>query len=275
MSEAQDLPPGVDPTVPSAGRLYDYYLGGTEYLEVDRLAGDKIFATVPELGDIVWSNRGFLQRASKQLAAEVGIRQFIDIGAGLPTRNNTHEAVQSVAPDASTVYVDNDPMILAHARSLLEGVDNTEFITGDLRDPDSVLGNPELRSLINFDEPVALMMAAVVHFVSDEADPWGLMKQYMNALTPGSYLCLSHITSDNVPPEGVAAFLSVYNNASENLYFRRRQDVERLFDGLELLPPYDGAEPGVTFTGFWGAEDPEAADSDGSRWGLCGVARKP
>jgi hypothetical protein len=275
MSDAEEVPPGVDPTVPSAGRLYDFYLGGTEHLEVDRVAAAHIRAKVPELEDIAWSNRGFLQRATRWLAAEAGIRQFIDIGAGLPTRNNTHEAAQKVAEDARTVYVDNDPMILAHARGLLVDAKNTTFITGDLRDPDAILDHPELRALIDLDQPVGLVLAAVVHFVSDEHDPWQLVKRYMSALAPGSYLVLSHITADKVSPAGVQAFLDVYANASEQGYFRTREEVTRFFDGLEFVPPYDGAPLGLTFTGLWGAEDPEAADSDGSRWGYCGVARRP
>ena len=275
MGELENIPPGVDPTKPSAGRLYDHYLGGTEYLEVDRIAADRIRAKVPELEDIVWSNRGFLQRASRWLAAEPGIRQFIDIGAGLPTRNNTHEAAQSVAPDARTVYVDNDPMILAHARSLLVGTKHTAFITGDLRQPEGILENPELRELIDLEQPTALVLAAITHFISDEQDPWGLVAGYMKALAPGSYLVLSHITNDKVSPEGVQAFVDVYKNASEELFFRSRAEIERFFDGIELVPPYPGAEPRVSFTGVWGSENPEEADSEGSRWGLCGVARKP
>ena len=274
MTTPEALPSGVDPTTPSAGRLYDYYLGGTEHLEIDRIAAERIRTAVPELEDIAWANRGFLQRSASWLAREAGIRQFIDIGAGLPTRNNTHEAAHSVAPDAHVVYADNDPMVLAHARSLLAGVDTATFIAGDLREPDALLDNPELRALIDLDQPVALMLAAVVHFVSDDDDPAGLLRRYMSAFAPGSYLALSHITGDHVSPQGVEAFLAVYSNSSTPGYFRSKAEVEKLFDGLELVPPYDGAPPGLTFTGLWGADDPEAADSEGSRWGYCGVARR-
>ncbi|GAA4984307.1 SAM-dependent methyltransferase [Actinopolymorpha pittospori] len=275
MSEPEAVPPGVDPTRPSAGRLYDYYLGGTEHLEIDRIAAERIRARMPELEDGAWANRGFLQRSARWMAAEAGIRQFIDIGAGLPTRNNTHEAVQSVALDAHTVYVDNDPMVLAHARSLLEGADNTGFIAGDFRAPDDVLGAPEVQALIDFDKPVGLMLIAVVHFVSDDSDPWALVRRYLDALAPGSHLSLSHITADRNRPEVVETFHEVYAAANEQVHFRSKPDVERFFDGLELVPPYEGAKEGVTYTGLWGADDPETADSDGSRWVYCGVARKP
>ena len=274
MAAADSIPPGVDPTRPSSGRLYDLYLGGTEHLEVDRKAADLIRAKVPELEDIAWANRGFLQRAATWLAAHAGVRQFLDIGAGLPTRNNTHEAVHSVAPDARVAYVDNDPMVLAHARSLLEGTDNTVFVTGDFREPEGILKNPEVRALIDFDQPVALILAAVVHFVLDEQRPYDHLRTYLDAFSPGSYLALSHITADRVPPEGAQAFLDVYNNSSSPGCFRTKSEVERLFDGLEFVAPFDGAGPGVTYAGLWGAEDTEAADSDGSRWIYCGVARR-
>ena len=274
MDETKNVPPGVDPTRPSAGRLYDYYLGGTEHFEVDRIAAEMLRAKVPELEDGAWANRGFLQRSASWLAGEAGIRQFIDIGAGLPTRNNTHEAVQKSTPDGRTVYVDNDPMVLAHAHALLENVDNTAYIGGDLREPEGILNNPELRALIDFDQPVGLMLVAVVHFISDDLDPWGLVGRYLDALPAGSYLALSHGTADRGSPEVVKTLREVYANANEQVHLRSKPDVERLFSGLELVPPYEGAEPSVTYLGLWGAEDPLAADSDGSRWAYCGVGRK-
>ncbi|HEY8457635.1 MAG TPA: SAM-dependent methyltransferase [Actinopolymorphaceae bacterium] len=269
------IPPGVDPTKPSAGRMYDYYLGGTEHFEVDRRAAEMVRAAAPELEDAAWANRGFLQRSARWLAAEAGIRQFIDIGAGLPTRNNTHEAVQAVAPDARVVYVDNDPMVQVHGKHLLANTPNTAFIGGDLRDPDGILNHPELRELIDFNQPVGLMLVSVVHFVSDERDPWGLIRRYMDAFPSGSYLSLSHGTTDKNSEEVAARVQKVYENASEQLYLRSREDIERFFEGLEIVPPYDGATPDLAHLGVWGAEDPEVADSEGSRWAYCAVARKP
>ena len=275
MSGAKVVPPGVDPTKPSAGRLYDYYLGGTEWFEVDRIAAEKVRAAAPYVEQAAWANRGFLQRAARWLAAEAGIRQLIDIGAGLPTRNNTHEAAQSVAPDAKVVYVDNDPMVWRHGQALLVNVENAVYIDGDLRDPDGVLNHPELRKLLNLSQPVGLMLVAVVHFLSDEQDPWGVVKRYMDALPSGSYLAISHGTEDRNDVRVANAVKNVYKNATEQLYLRSYDEVKRLFEGLELVPPYEGAKPDLTYLGLWGAEDPELADTEESRWGYCGVARKP
>jgi hypothetical protein len=269
------VPPGVDPTVPSAGRLYDYYLGGTEHFELDRKAAELVRMAAPELEDAAWANRGFLQRSAKWLAAEAGVRQFIDIGAGLPTRNNTHEAAQAGAPDVKTVYFDNDPMVIAHAKSLIADTPNTIFCSGDLRDPDSILDNPELRDLLDLSQPVALMLVAVVHFIADKDDPPGLVGRYMSALAPGSYLALSHGTTEKTSPVIAEQVREIYEKATEQLHLRSKAEIASLFTGLELVSPYEGAEPGLTHIGLWGAEDPEAADSDGSRWAFCGVARKP
>jgi hypothetical protein len=268
-------PVGVDTEKPSPARLYDYYLGGTHNFPVDREAGEKIRSALPELEDAAWVNRGFLGRAARWLAAEQGVRQFIDIGAGLPTQNNTHEAVHKVAPEARVLYVDNDPEVEAYARPLLRDVPTCTAITGDLRDPEGVLGHPETRRLIDFTEPVALLMVAVLHFIADDSDPWGIVARYRDALAPGSFLAISHGTADNQPPRPVQAIRDVYASAKEHVYFRTKSDVIRLFADWEIAPPYPGAEPAVTWIGYWGAEDPDAADSDGSRWSYAGVARKP
>lgn len=274
MIDAQRVPAGVDPTVPSPARLYDYYLGGENNFQADRDAAEKMRVLMPELSDAAWANRGFHQRAGRWMAAR-GVRQFIDIGSGLPTKGNTHEAVQKAAPGARVVYVDNDPMVTLHARGLLAGDGSTAFIEADLRDPDGMLGRPELRGLIDFGEPAGLLMTSVVHFVADDQDPWGLVARYVAAVAPGSYLALSHSTMDNLPPRMVQAGLELYARASQPLYPRTRAEVERFFARLQLVAPYDGAEPAVCHVGLWGAEDPEAADSDGSRVLYCGVARRP
>ncbi len=274
MNDAQRIPAGVDPTVPSPARLYDYYLGGENNFQVDRDAAEKMRVLMPELSDAAWANRGFHQRAARWMA-ERGIRQFIDIGSGLPTKGNTHEAVQKVAADARVLYVDNDPMVTAHAKGLLAGDGSTGFIEADLRDPDGLLGDPELRKLIDFGKPAGLLVTSVAHFVADDEDPCGLVARYMAAVAPGSYLALSHSTFDNLPPRMVQAGLELYARASQPLYPRSRAEVERFFDGLELVSPYDGADPAVCHVGLWGAEDPVAADSDGSRVLYCGVARRP
>ena len=270
----QEMPAGVDTGRASPARIYDYMLRGNNYFQVDRLAAEAILAIAPEIRDCAWSNRGFHQRAAKWIC-ERGVRQFIDIGSGLPTVGNTHDVVQRVDAGARVVYVDHDPMVLLHSRVLVDSGGTVGAICADLREPDAILDHPELRRLVDFREPVGLLMTAVLMFVSDTSDPWALVSRYLDALAPGSYLSLSHLTDDYKPPVAAEGFRSVFDGATEQLYFRSRAKVERFFAGLELVSPYEGAEPGVSFTGLWGAEDVELADSDGSRWLYCGVARKP
>jgi S-adenosyl methyltransferase len=270
----QEMPAGVDTGRASPARIYDYMLRGNNYFQVDRLAAERILAVAPETRDCAWSNRGFHQRAAKWICQQ-GVRQFIDIGSGLPTVGNTHDVVHKVDPAARVLYVDNDPMVLLHSRALIGGSQPFGAICADLREPDTVLDDPEVRRIIDFGEPVGLLMTAVMMFVSDASDPWALVSRYLGVLASGSYLALSHLTDDYKPPAAAEGFRSVFDNATEHLYFRSKAKVERFFDGLELVSPYEGAEPGVTFTGLWGAEDVELADSDGSRWLYCGVARKP
>jgi S-adenosyl methyltransferase len=274
MTEAE-APPGVDMSVPSPARLYDYYLGGSTNFPVDRAAGDRLREALPDLYDAAWANRGFHQRSARWMAAEHGISQFIDIGSGLPTQGNTHEAVRQVRADARVVYVDNDPMVAAMAGLLLDDDARTKLIVADMRDPGTVLDHPDLLALIDFSQPVGLLMTAVLHFVADGSDPWGLVKRYTGGLAPGSYLALSHATADKLPPRSVQAMYDTYEHASSRIYLRTRDEMERFFAGMEMVPPYGGADPGVSYVGVWGAEDPEAADSDGSRVLYCGVARRP
>jgi S-adenosyl methyltransferase len=269
-----DMPPGVDPSRPSPARLYDYFLGGANYLPVDREVAEKLKAAVPDFVDTVLANRGFHGRAAVWMARQ-GIRQFIDLGSGLPTQNNTHESVHRVARDARVVYVDNDPIVAAHGSRLLAPGGSTAVVTADLREPDAVLGHRQLRRLIDFTQPAGVLMTAVLHFVADGSDPWGLVARYMAAVAPGSYLALSHGTYDKLPPVKVRSSINTMSSASEQMVLRSRAEVERFFNGLELVPPYQGAEPGLTYVGVWGAEDAAAADTDGSRWGYCGVARRP
>jgi S-adenosyl methyltransferase len=273
MTEDPPVPPGVDPSVPSPARMYDYYLGGHHNFPADRAAAQRIREVMPDLSDAAWANRGFHQRAALWLAGH-GIRQFIDIGSGLPTVGNTHEVVREVAADARVVYVDIDPMVALFSVDLLSGDTSTRMITGDLRDPGAVLGNPALTSLIDFGEPAGLLMTAVMHFVAPAADPWGLVATYLAALAPGSYLALSHVTADGLPPRAVEVGRAEYAKSTENIFLRPRAQVERFFEHLQLVPPYKGALSGVCYVGEWGADEPELADSEGSRVLYCGVGRK-
>ncbi len=275
MNEAAEIPAGVDPARPAPARIYDYLLSGENNFQSDRDAAKRIMALVPEIKDCAWANRGFHQRAARWIAGR-GVRQFIDVGSGLPTVGNTHDVVRSVDTSCRVVYVDNDPMVRAQSEELLAGTSGVRVILGDLREPDRLLGDPELRELIDFTQPAGLLMTAVVHFVSDESDPWGLVRQYLGTLAPGSYLALSHLTNDHKPPRAVREFRRVFNRATEQMHFRSRAEVERLFEGLNMVSAHDPEAPGrLCYVGDWEAEDPAMADSDGSRWLYCGVARLP
>lgn len=275
MNEDARIPPGVDPARPAPARIYDYLLSGHNNFQSDRDAAERLMILVPEIRDCAWANRGFHQRAARWIAGR-GVRQFIDIGSGLPTVGNTHDVVRSVSANCRVVYVDNDPMVGAQSAQLLNGTTGVKVILGDLRDPEHLLADPELRALIDFAQPVGLLMTAVLHFVADESDPWALLRQYLDALAQGSYLALSHLTSDHKPPRAVRQFCRVFAHATEQMHFRSRPQVERLFAGLQLVSARDPDIPGhLCYVGDWEAEDADMADSDGSRWLYCGVARRP
>jgi len=273
VAETEQAPAGIDTTRPSPARMYDYMLGGTHNFQVDRDATEQFRAQMPDLADAAWANRGFHGRAARWLATESGIRQFIDIGSGLPTQSNTHEVVRAVSPQARVVYVDNDPMVEVLAAELLTDDGATSVIIADLREPDAVLGHPKLKAQIDFDEPIGLLMTAVLQFIADEDDPWGLVARYVAALRPGSYLALSHITGDKLPPRSVRTGVQVYQRATARAFPRTKAEIERFFTGLELVPPYAGAAFELTNVGLWGSEDPASADTDGSRAFYCGVGR--
>jgi S-adenosyl methyltransferase len=264
----------MDVSRPAPARIYDYMLHGGNHFEADAQAAERILSVVPEIRDCAWSNRGFHQRAAKWIA-ERGVRQFIDIGSGLPTVGNTHEVVQKVIPGARVVYVDNDPMVAEQGGRLLAEDRTTRVICADLREPETILDHPEVRELIDFSQPAGLLLTAVLMFVADSSDPWGKVARYVGALAPGSYMALSHLTDDYKPPVTAERFRAVFDQATEHLYFRSGAAIARFFNGLEMVPPYDGAEPAISYTGVWGAEDPVLADTDGQRWLYCGVAQKP
>lgn len=274
MTKALRLPEGFDVTKPSPARIYDYMLGGTHQFDPDVAAAQRILQAVPEVRDCAWANRGFHQRAASWIAKR-GVKQFLDIGSGLPTVGNTHEVVRKIHPDARVVYVDNDPLVELHSQAILDTGGQVSVICADLREPDAILGHQSVRDLINPAEPTGVLMTAVMMFVADSYDPWALVNRYLGAAATDSYLALSHLTADNMPPAAVEGFRRVFDHATERLNFRTKAEVNRFFDGLEYVPPYAGASPGLTYAGLWGAEDPVLADSDGSRWLYCAVARIP
>jgi S-adenosyl methyltransferase len=261
----------LHPDVPNVARMYDYMLGGKDNYPADRAAARRTFAVLGEdvVRGTVLQNRKFLGRAVRYLAAERGIRQFLDIGTGLPTMNSVHEVTQSVAPASRVVYVDNDPVVLAHARDMLHGLPGTMITNHDLRDPRSIVRDPRVRAVLDFDEPVAVLLIAVLHFVADAEDPAGIVAEMMAATPPGSCLVISHLTADHYTrAERVEA---IYADTMQGLYLRSRAAIESLFCGLPLLPPGE-----LTYTGDWhpDADTPPASSPGGSSiW--CGTARKP
>jgi O-methyltransferase involved in polyketide biosynthesis len=272
MSEADQLA-SAETSKPTAAGIYDAYLGGTHNTKVEREAAEKLRQGVPEVEAMAWANRSFHQRAVRWLA-EQGIRQFIDLGSGLPTQENTHQVAQRVAPESRVLYVDHDPRTSQLGKELVADSPNIGFIMADLTKPDAVLNHPERQRLIDLDQPVAVLATAVLHFIRDEDDPWGVVKAYVDETAPGSYIVLNHITADRQPRDKVQTLYAIYRSANEMIHMRNREQVEWFFRGLQLMPAYEGADPKVTYLGIWGAEDPVAADDETSRWAYCGVARK-
>lgn len=236
----------IDTSRPHPARIYDYLLGGKDHYEVDQRAGDRLVGTAPEVRAGLRANRAFMRRAVRYVVAR-GVRQVLDIGTGLPTSPNVHEVAQALAPDVRVAYVDNDPIVAAHANALLSSSGTTSVMLGDLRDPRSVLDNPEVRRTIDFDEPVALLLVAVLHFLTDAEDPAGAVATLRDALAPGSFLVLSHATGDFADRTAAQA---VYSSATATLNLRSRAGVERFFDGFDLV------EPGLTQVPFWRPDGP-------------------
>jgi SAM-dependent methyltransferase len=266
-----DPVPGIDTTRPHPARIYDYGLGGKNHFAADREVAEKVLAAFPSLRVAARENRAFLGRAVRFLASDAGIRQFLDIGTGLPTTGNVHEVAQQVAPESRIVYADNDPLVLAHARALLtsstEG--RTGYIQADLRDPKSILADAVTRDILDFDQPVALMLVAVLHFLTDADDPARIIATLLDALPPGSYLVASHATSEHSPAGASAAGVGAYQSSGIPFEPRDSDEFARLaFDGLELIPP------GVVLVSEWRPDDdgPRPSPSEVSFYG--GVARK-
>jgi hypothetical protein len=257
--------PAIDTTKAHPARIYDYWLGGKDNFAADREAAELALKAYPDLAKAVQSNRAFLGRAVRFLAGE-GVRQFLDIGTGIPAADNTHEVAQQAAPDSRIVYVDNDPVVLLHAQALLKSTPGgaCDYIHADLRDPDAILAGAA--RTIDFGRPVALMLLAVLQFILDEQDPYGLVSRLVAALPSGSYLVISHPTDDFNPNKGES--MKVYNERSaDQAVVRDKAATARFFDGLELL------EPGVVPVARWRPDSDITAARPSSMW--CGVARKP
>jgi len=255
-------------TVAHPARVYDFWLGGKDNFEADRDAGRQVIEAQPGIVFGVHANRAFLGRVVRFLAGECGVRQFLDIGTGIPTRDNTHEVAQSVAPQSRIAYVDNDPVVLAHARALLaSGPDGvTDYIDADLRDPDTILA--AAGRTLDFSQPVAVMLLLILHLIPDENDPWGIVARLLSAVPSGSYVVISHPASD-IQAAAAAKAMRRYNQLVSTPQTRRTQaEVAQFFEGLEIL------DPGIVQLHQWRpdpgtAAPPDAVSSHGA------VARKP
>jgi hypothetical protein len=251
--------------------MYDYYLGGKTNYEADRMVAKKTIERFPNVAIGARENRLFMNRAARYLAAEAGIRQFLDIGTGIPTSPNLHEVVQAIDPTCRVAYADNDPLVLAHARALMAGSPEgaTIYIPADLREPSTLLESAELREVLDFDQPIALSLIAILHFVTDEEDPWSLVARYVDALPSGSYLMLSHGTMEVLSAAAIEAVIKVYREAGIQIAVRNRNEVERFFDGLELV------EPGVQPVLDWRPDGNSVAESHNQAPIYGAVGRKP
>jgi SAM-dependent methyltransferase len=243
-------PEGIDIDRPSAARIYDYWLGGSHNFAVDREIARSVTAAVPDTARIMQANRAFLHRAVRYLVDQ-GIRQFLDLGSGIPTLGNVHEVAQKAAPESRVVYVDIDPVAVAHSRHILAGNTDATVIQHDLRHVEAILTNPRVRSLLDFRQPMALLMMAVIHFIPDADDPAAIIGRFRDALAPGSYLVLSHGTADGMSPEASRRWLELFTNTTTPGTIRTRAEVERLFGGFELV------EPGLVWSSEWRPEHPD------------------
>jgi hypothetical protein len=244
-----DLPDGVEPERPSAARVYDYYLGGSHNFAVDRAMAEQAIRILPELPANMRANRAFLRRAVRYMLAQ-GVRQFLDLGSGIPTVGNVHEVALDEAPDARIVYVDSDPVAVAHSQSILENVDAATIVQADVTDSARVLGHPETQRMIDFSQPVGILMVALLHFVPESADPAGLVARYRQAVVPGSYLALSHGTADQQGDRG-PSMEKLYARSANPLVSRDHGAIVGFFAGFDLV------EPGVVFVPQW-RPDPDA-----------------
>ncbi|OXY89408.1 SAM-dependent methyltransferase [Streptomyces diastatochromogenes] len=253
----------IDTSRPHPARIYDYLLGGKDNYEVDRRAGDELAAAAPEVRIGLRANRAFLQRAVRYVVGS-GVRQILDVGTGLPTSPNVHEIAHGPAPDVRVAYVDNDPIVAAHANALLSSSGATSVVLADVRDPQAVVNHPEVRRAIDFDRPVALLLVAVLHFLTDAEKPEQVVAALREALPAGSFLVLSHATGDFADRSAAQA---VYSKATATLNLRSRDEIERFFDGFELV------EPGLVQVPFWRPDAPPPPRS-GEIGFYGGVARK-
>jgi hypothetical protein len=264
----ESAPVGVNPRIPNSARMYDWWLGGKDNFAADRAMGASLMEAIPSLPAMAAENRRFLHRAARYLAGEAGIRQFLDIGTGIPTSPNLHEVAQEVAPECRIVYVDNDPIVLAHARALMTShpAGKTQYISADVREPEKILTDEGLLQTLDLSRPVGLMLVAILMLLTDEEDPWARARTLMDALPSGSYLAITHPGQD-FDPAAMAGITAIARQGGVTVVPRVREDVERFFDGWELI------EPGVVPVMAWRPEKQPADPKGAYYW--AGMARKP
>jgi hypothetical protein len=263
------VPPGVDTRRANIARVYDYWLGGSHNFLADQDLGRSMAAVDPNVRAIARANRAFLGRAVRFLAGS-GISQFLDIGSGIPTQGNVHEVAQQIFPDARVVYADIDPVAIAHSKAILAGNQNATIIEADVRDGAKILDRPEIRRLIDLGEPVGLLLVSVLHFIDDAADPWRIVADLRDRLPSGSYLGLSHATSDSRPGLTQAATTVYRGSVPTQGRTRSPAEILRFFDGFDLV------EPGLVYVPLWRPGPADDIPADPTQfWFLVGVARKP
>ncbi|GIH18492.1 SAM-dependent methyltransferase [Rugosimonospora africana] len=261
-------PSPLDTSRAHVARIYDYWLGGKDNFAVDRAYGDELEQRVPDIRTAALMNRQFLGRAVRYLAGEAGVRQFLDIGTGLPTANNTHQVAQAIAPDSRVVYTDNDPMVLTHARALLTSspAGRTAYIDADLRAVTDILNAPELTQTLDLQRPFAVMLVAVLHLITDDRIAYPTIDTLVKTMPSGSYLVISHATADFWPAEKTAAVTATNRAHGVDFRFRGHAEVSRFFDGMELV------EPGIVPVSEWRPDGgPTATRERANIW--AGVAR--
>jgi S-adenosyl methyltransferase len=262
------VPTTPDARTPNMARMYDYALGGKDNYAVDRAAIEKLFQMSPENRDVPRANRRFLDRAVRFVAGQ-GIRQFLDLGAGFPSQGNVHEVAGRASQDAHVVYIDDDPVVVNHARALLAtDHSTTAVVQSDLRDTGKIFTDPDVVRLIDFSQPVAILFVSVLHGIPDKDDPWGIVGALARRMVPGSYLIVSHLTRDGHPADVVRQKEKVFAESDTPFVYRSRADILRFFDGFEL------AEPGLTPVTTWRGDEVDEKMTAAGQWWLGGVARK-
>ncbi|WP_329530028.1 SAM-dependent methyltransferase [Streptomyces sp. NBC_01450] len=268
MADNEGLPQGIDPDKASVARMYDAMLGGQHNSPIDREALAAFTAIDPQVRTLARANRAFLGRAVRFLI-EAGVRQFIDLGSGIPTQGNVHEVAQAVCPEARVVYVDSDPVAVAHSTALLADNPGADIVDADIRRPADILSSPQVGKLIDFEQPVAVLMITILHFVTPEENPAGIVAAFRDALPEGSWLALTHATNQDRPDTAAAVGQLYRSKATSPVTARSRSEIRDLFDGFDLV------EPGLVHVPLWRPDpDDHIPDNPSEYWVYAGVGRK-